>query len=169
MPRSASIPFVLVRSQQVVGKEITQTTENIHGLMHLADGRLRLQWRVLRATQRVGSEIRTDVELDPVAEVELPLQAIAGAEVRTKWWNRFGFPNGMELVLRAADMRAFEVVAGSAGLILAHPAELVIPVRNADSVNAREFAAELTLSLAELTEEDARLSSGKAGEKPRLK
>ena len=57
---------------------------------------------------------------------------------------------GVRLVLRASDLRAFEVVAGTTGLLLEHPAELVIPVRPADYVNAREFAAELTLAVAEM-------------------
>jgi hypothetical protein len=148
------MPFVLVRQQQVVGREITTTTENIHGLILVADNCVRLQWRVLRATARVGREIRTDVELDRVSEVELPLQAIANVEVRSKWWSRFGFPGGTVLILRAADMRAFEAVAGTAGLVLAHPAELVIPVRREDGMTAREFAAEVTLALAESSEVD---------------
>jgi hypothetical protein len=144
------MPFVLVRQQQVVGAEITTTVENIHGVIHVGGGTMRLQWRTSRETARVGREIRTDVELDPVAEVELPLSAVASVEVRTRWWNRFGIPGGAQLIIRAADLRAFESVAGAAGLVLAHPAELVIPVRHADGMAAREFAAESMLAIAEL-------------------
>jgi hypothetical protein len=144
----------------VVGAAITTTTEHINGLMLLTGDTLRLQWRVSRATQHIGSEIRTDVEIDPVFEVEVPITALAGAEVRLRWWHRFRLPRGIQLVLRAADLRAFEVVAGKAGLLLSHPAELVIPVRPADHVSAREFAAELNLALAEMGE-SGRVESGR--------
>ena len=152
MSRTATMPFVLLRQQQVVGSEITTTTEYIHGIIHFAGTRLRLQWRTSRETTRIGHEIRTDVELESVNEAELPLAAIANVEVRSKWWSRFGFGGGTTLIVRAADLRAFEVVAGTAGLVLAHPAELVIPVRKEDRMNAREFAAEVMLALAELGE-----------------
>ena len=163
------MPFVLSRQQQIVGKEITTTVEVVHGLIQVADNRMRLQWRTSRETARVGKEVRTDVELDAVAEAELPLQAIANVEVRTRWWSRLGFPGATDLIVRAADLRAFEVVAGAAGLVLAHPAELVIPVRKNDRTSAYEFAAEAMLALAELGEQDRALSPGESETQPRLR
>jgi hypothetical protein len=55
------------------------------------------------------------------------------------------------LVLRAADLGAFEEVTGAGGLALAHPSELVLRLRRADHLTAEEFAAELALALAERT------------------
>jgi hypothetical protein len=147
MPHAAALPFTLRRGQDVIARgEITSTTETVHGLLRLDGERLVIQWRVARETDRVGKEIRTDRELEPVREVAVPLAAIAGAAVRTAWWR---WPPGRRLVLTAADLRAFEAVAGEAGLRLDHPAELALPVRRADRVAAREFAGELELAIAE--------------------
>ena len=79
MRTNAALPFFLRRKHEVVGAmEITSTTERIHGLLRLEDERLVVQWRVARATERVGSEIRTDREVEPVREVVLPLRAAFG-------------------------------------------------------------------------------------------
>ena len=45
--------------------------------------------------------------------------------------------------------RAFEEIAGEAGLALDHPAELMLPVRRQDLAAARQFAAELEMAVAE--------------------
>jgi len=146
MPHSAALPFVLRRSEDVVGgREITSTTETIHGLLRLDRDRLHIQWRLARATQRVGKEIRTDHELAPVREVVVPLRALASANVRWRW----RWPPDPYLVLTAADLRAFEEVAGEAGMSLDHPAELSLRLRRADRAAGAEFAAELELALAE--------------------
>lgn len=146
MPHSAAIPFVLRRSHDVVGgREITSTTETVHGLLHLDGERLHVQWRVARSTDHVGKEIRTDREVDAVREVVIPLSAVASATVRWRW----RWPPGPYLVLTAADLRAFEDVAGKAGLSLDHPAELALPLRRADRALGNEFAGELELALAE--------------------
>jgi hypothetical protein len=146
MPHSAALPFVLHRSHDEIGKgEITSTQETVHGLLRLDGDRVHVQWRVARETDRVGKQIRTDREVDPVREVVLPLGAIAGAAVRWRW----GWPPGPYLVLTAADLRAFEDVAGAAGLSLDHPAELALRLRRADRDLATEFAGDLELAVAE--------------------
>ena len=149
MPHSATLPFVLVRQNRVIGMEVTTITEEVHGLLHLDGDRIRLQWRVARSTARVGWEIRTDTEMEPVAAAEVAVSSLAGAEVRRRWWSRLGLPGGLELVVRAADLQAFEPIAGMSGLRLEHPAELVIPVRRRDRLAAHGFAAELELAIAE--------------------
>lgn len=147
MPWSAALPFYLRRSHDVVGSvEITSTTERIHGLLKLEDERLVVQWRLARETERYGTEIRTDHELEPVREIVLPLAALAGAEVRADGWRRL---LGPQVVLTAADLRAFESIAGAAGLRMSHPATLVLRVKRSECLAAREFAAELNLALAE--------------------
>jgi hypothetical protein len=142
----AALPFTLTRSDSVVGEEIVSTTERVHGLLRLDGERLVLQWRVSRSTQRVGSEIRTDRETEPVREVEIPLAALAGATVRWVWWR---WPPGRYLALTGADLRAFEEAARTGGLQLDHPAELLVQVRRADFLAAREFAGELDLAIAD--------------------
>jgi hypothetical protein len=146
MPHSAALPFVLRRSSDVVGgSEITSTRETIHGLLRLDGDRLHIQWRVARSTDHVGTEIRTDKQVEPVREVVLPLSAVAGAAVRRRW----RWPPGRYLVLTAADLRAFEEVAGVAGLSLDHPAEFELRLRAEDREAGNEFVAELELAVAE--------------------
>lgn len=146
MRHSAALPFFLSRSDDVIGWEITSTTETVHGLLLLDGPRVIIQWRVGRQTDHIGTEIRTDREVDPVQEVVLPLGEIATATVRaSRWpWSR------LRLVLTAADLRTFEQVTGMGGLRLDHPAELVLRVRRGDRTLAWEFVGELQLALAEL-------------------
>ena len=165
MTHSAALPFTLRRSQDVIaGREITSTTETVHGLLRLDGERLVVQWRVARATDRIGREIRTDREVEPVREAAIPLAGLAGAGVRWRWRQ---WPPGPCLVLTAADLRAFEEVAGEAGLRLDHPAELALPLRRADRAAAAEFAGELALAVAEhalrAAEERAGLESSPSG------
>jgi len=122
MAHSAALPFVLRRSHDVVGWEVTSTRETVHGLVRLESDRVFIQWRVARS-----------------------IGAVAGASVRWRW----RWPPGTYLVLTAADLRAFEEVAGAAGLSLDHPAELALRLRGADRALGSEFAGELELALAE--------------------
>jgi hypothetical protein len=148
MPRTAAVPFHFRRSQDVLGSDsITTTTETIHGLLRLDGDRLVIQWRLARKTARLGgAEVRTDRELEAVREVVLPVEVVAGAQVRRPPWLFFGSP---KIVLTAADLRAFEEVAGEGGLRLKHPAELAVRVRRSDGLLADEFCAELALAVAE--------------------
>lgn len=145
MPHSAAVPFLLRRTNQVVGLSITTTRETVHGLLRLEGERLHIQWRIAKSTEHVGMEIRSDKEVGPVREVVIPLTAIAGATVQWRW----RWPPGPYLVLTAADLRAFEEVAGAAGLNLDHPAELVLRLRRSDRELAGEFVGDLELALAE--------------------
>lgn len=144
----AALPFFLRRKHDVVGAmEITSTTERIHGLLRLEPERLVVQWRVARATERVGMEIRTDREVEPVREVVLALAVLGAAAARTsgvRWLL------GPQVVLTAADLRAFEAIAGEAGLKLDHPATLALRVERSDRLLVEEFVAELNLALAAL-------------------
>jgi len=147
MPHTATVPFHLRRSRDVLGaSEMTSTTERIHGLLRLDGDHLVIQWRLTRETQTLGTEIRTDQESEPVKEVVVPVQAVAGAAVRRPWWS-FGL--GVRLVLTATDLQAFDVLAGEAGLKMDHPAELVLRLRRRDALAAHEFTAELAMTLAE--------------------
>ena len=161
MTHSAALPFTLKRSQDVIGaSEITSTTETVHGLLRLEGERLVIQWRLGRKTDRIGNEIRTDQEFEAVRQVVIPLDAVAGAAVRRRWWQLW---SGPRLILTASDLQAFEEVAGEGGLRLAHPAELVLRLRRSDRLAAEEFSAELALAVAELAagrDLDRSLSSG---------
>jgi hypothetical protein len=165
MNHLSALPFSLTRSDSVVGDEIVSTTERVHGLLRLDGERLFIQWRLSRATQHMGMQIRTDRELEPVREVEVPLSALAGAAVRWIWWR---WPPGRYLVLTGADLRSFEEIAGQEGLRLDHPAELVLQIRHTDHLAAREFAGEVDLAIAEralrAAEESPRLGPGDTGQ-----
>jgi len=127
---------------------VTSTTETVHGLLRLEEDRLVVQWRLGRRTETVGAtEVSTDREYETVREVVLPLASVAGARVRRPWWSVFVGPR---LVLRAADLQAFDAIAGGEGLRLDHPAELVLRLRRKDLLAAEEFTADLALALAQL-------------------
>lgn len=146
---SASVPFFLTRSEDAFSAAtVTTTTETIHGLLRIDGPRLVVQWRLDRRTDRVGAtELRTDRDFEEVREVVVPLSSVAGARVRHPGW---AFWSGPRLVLHAADLQAFDALAGAGGLELDHPAELVLRVRRADRLAAEEFTAELALALAQL-------------------
>lgn len=148
MPHSAVVPFVLRRSNDVIaGGEITSTQETVHGLLVLQGDGVVIQWRVDRKIDRVGPEIRSDREADPVREVVVPISGLASARMRSPWWQLFG--KNRYLVLSASDLRTFEPLAGPSGLTLSHPGELTVGIRRGDRRAAREFASELDLALAE--------------------
>lgn len=147
MTHRAALPFTLRRGKDVIaGKEITSTRETVDGLLRLDGERVLIQWRTSRAIDRVGSEIRSDRELEPVRELSLPLSALAGAEIRWSWLR---WPPGRYLVLTGADLHAFEELAGTEGLQLKHPAQFEIRIGNDSRFGALEFASELTLALAD--------------------
>jgi hypothetical protein len=146
MTHSAALPFFLKRSEDVIaGGSFISTSETVHGLLRLEGEQLVVQWRIARNTDHVGSEIRTDREVTPVREVVIPLAALGGGRVRASWWPW----SAGRIVLTAADLRAFEAVAGETGLRLEHPAELVFRVRRADFDLAREFVGEIDMALAD--------------------
>lgn len=148
MTARAAVPFVLKRGDEVMtAATYESTTETIHGLVRLESDRLVFQWRLARQTDVMGSVgMHTDRELEPVQEVSVPLSGIAGAHVRTGF---LGWLRGPRLVLSAADLSAFEVVAGPEGLKIDHPAQLQVRIRRRDRLIAEEFCAELALALAE--------------------
>lgn len=148
MAHQAAVPFHLRRSQDAFsGGSVTSTTEVVHGLLRLDGDRVVVQWRLARQTEHVGAmSVRTDAELEAVRQIEIPLAGVAGAIVRRRWWAPWGSPT---LILRAADLRAFEEVAGESGLKLGHPAELILGLRRTDLLVAEEFSAELAMALAE--------------------
>lgn len=147
MHHSAALPFFLRRSQDILGTaEITTITETVQGLLHLEGDRLTIQWRLSRKRQLIGSEIRTDEEMEAVREVVIPLSAVAGASIRRGW---FGL-GGTKVVLTATDLRVFEEFSGEGGLRLTHPAELVVRIRRDHRLAAEEFTADLALARAHL-------------------
>lgn len=147
MRHSSAFPFTFRRKKDVItSSEITSTSETVHGLLHLEGDTVIIQWRTARKTDRVGQEISTERELEPVRELALPLSALADAEVRWSWlrWRPVRY-----LVLTGADLRAFEELAGTDGLQLDHPAELAIRIDRLGQANAMEFASEVRLALAD--------------------
>ena len=165
----AAVPFMLKPSTDGVwswifsGDESEFTTKTAHGLVRLEADRLVMQWRVaVRTDWRSGSKMETREEIEPVQEVVIPLDSVAGAVVpRRRWWQL----TGPRLVLTASDLLAFERIAGQQGLRgLKHPAKLVLRIKRADRLIAEEFAAELALALARRqvggAEPDASLPAG---------
>lgn len=145
-----AVPFTLRRGHDAfTASTVTTTVETIHGLLRLDGGELVVQWRRSVKTDHMGAaSIHSDEEVDAVHERAVPLSAVDGMDVRRSRWTPWAAP---VMVLRAADLAAFDEIAGAEGLRLDHPAELVLGIRRRDRLLAEEFAAELTLALARRT------------------
>lgn len=166
--RIAAVPFSIRRSRdEFSATSFSSTIETAHGLLRLDGDQIIVQWRMARKTESYSSaSIKTDEDMEPVREVVIPLDAVATAFVRKRWWE---FWKGPQVVLTAADLQAFDEIVGEEGLRLSHPAEMVVGIRRRDLVLAEEFTAELTLAVAELAagrfRESRRLQGGEgAGE-----
>lgn len=148
-PAVCAVPFTLKRSSDLwEASSYTTKTETVHGLLRLEAERLVIQWRLAVRTQEFNSASWTSKdEIEPAREVAVPLRDVAGAHVRRKRWTALAGPR---LVVTAADLVAFDDIAGRQGLKLAHPAKLVFRIKRADRLLAEEFAAELALALAQL-------------------
>ena len=156
--RQAALPFSLEGMEETLGvSELTSTKETIHGLLRLDGDRLLIQWRLTIKTEHLGE---TDEELGDINSVVLPLDRIAEVAVRRRWWE---FWLGPRLVLTATDMLAFAQIAGEEGFRLSHPAELVLRLRRGDHLAAEEFAAEVALALAELSDSSELAETGPHG------
>lgn len=146
-PVGAALPFTIRRSSDVIGPgSIRTTTEIVQGLLRLGPEALTVQWRRERRVDLIGREIRTDSAFEEVREVRVPIDAIVGAHAAPRgmlWWRR------VVVTVLAADLRAFESLAGGEGFHLEHPAQLRLVVRPADRLIAEEFCADLALALAE--------------------
>ena len=146
MTHSATLPFSLRRGADAYsGATVTTTRETVHGLLVLRGGQLTIQWRLARKTEEVGWRLRSGHEIEPVRQTSVPVSRVAGATVRSGRWNWLGKPH---LVLTASDLTALQALAGSEGLGLDHPAELVADIRREDRLAAEEFCAELALAIA---------------------
>ncbi len=144
-----AVPFTLKRSSDLWDAgSYTTKRETAHGLLRLELERLVIQWRLAVRTESLERASWTAKdEIGPVRETAVPLADVAGAAVpRSRW----GFLKGPRLVVTAADLVAFDEIAGGHGLKLKHPAKLVLRIRRADRLLAEEFAAELVLAVARL-------------------
>lgn len=151
LPRAvqAAVPFTFRRSSDLYtsGGGYKATTETAHGLVRLEADRLVVQWRLaVRTEAMLGAGYETREEIEPVREIVIPLAKVAGAVVPEGWWTKLAGPR---LVITAADLVAFEEIAGQQGLRLKHPSKLVLRVKRADRLIAEEFAAELALAVAQ--------------------
>lgn len=154
----SAVPFTLKRSSDLWdAKGYTATTETAHGLVRLEADRLVFQWRLaVRTESMTGASWSSKDEIAPVRHIEVPIEKVAGATVpRSRW----GALRGPRLVIAAADLVAFDEIAGEQGLRLKHPAQLVLRIRRTDRLVAEEFAAEVTLAVARLPEPAARFIS----------
>lgn len=149
MYRTATVPFTISRTRdEFSATSFSSTREEVHGLLRLEGDEVLIQWRLARKTESYTTmTIKTDEDMEPVREVVIPLEAVATAFVRRRWWEFWRAP---QMVLTAADLQAFDHVVGEGGLRLDHPAEMVVDLRRKDRMLAEEFTAELTLAVAEL-------------------
>ena len=154
MTATSAVPFTLKRSSDLHTARggYESTTETAEGLVRLEPGRLVIQWRLAVRTEAVkGAAYETREQIEPVREIVIPLNRVAGAFVTEGWWTRLAGP---KLVITAADLLAFEEIAGPHGLRLRHPSKLVLRLKRADRLIAEEFTAELALAVARLPESE---------------
>lgn len=147
--RFGAVPFTFKRSTDLWDRKgHTTKTETAHGLVRMEAGRLVIQWRLAVRTETLGgASWTTEDEIEPVREIVIPLERVAGAGVTG---SPRGFLRPPKLVIAAADLMAFDEIAGGQGLKLKHPAKLVLRIHRRDRLVAEEFAAELALALARL-------------------
>ena len=145
----SAVPFTVKRSSDLWdSKGYTTKTETAHGLVRLEADRLVIQWRLAVRTQSMGgSSWSTNDEIEPVRQIDVPLRDVAGATVARSRWGVLRAPR---LTIAAADLVAFDDIAGGQGLKLKHPARLVLRIKRADRLAAEEFAAEVALAVARL-------------------
>jgi hypothetical protein len=157
MSRPIALPFTITRGTDAYNRDgITSIVETVHGLLRVDGETLHVQWRLHRATDQYGKQTRSDVEVEPVREVAIPLGELTDAAVRRPWW---AWRGGARLILTAWSLEAFAALAGPDGLSLPHPAQLELRIRGDDRAAALDFAADLRLALAERA---MRLASGPA-------
>ena len=150
MPNFGAVPFTLKRSSDLWDAKggYESRTEIANGLVRLEADRMVIQWRLAVHTEVMGAaKYETREEFEPVKEIVIPLEEVAGAVVPERpWWSLAG----PKLVITASDLLAFEKIAGQQGLKLKHPAKLVLRISRGDRLIAEEFAAELALAVARL-------------------
>ncbi len=158
MSRPIALPFTIRRGSDTHNRDgFTSVVETVHGLLRVDGETLHVQWRLHRATDQYGRQTRSDVEVEPVREVAIPLGELTDAAVRRPWW---AWRGGSRLTLTAWSLEAFAVLAGPDGLSLPHPAQLELRIRGDDRAAALDFVADLRLALAERA---MRLASGPGG------
>ena len=151
MPGFGAVPFTLKRSSDLWDAKggYESRTETANGLVRLEADRMVIQWRLAVRTEVYGTTYETREEIEPVKEIVIPLEDVAGAVVPERpWWSLVG----PKLVITASDLLAFEKIAGQQGLKLKHPAKLVLRINRGDRLIAQEFAADLALVVARLPE-----------------
>lgn len=157
MPRPLALPFTIRRGSDAYNRDgFTSVVETVHGLLRVDGETLHVQWRLHRATDQYGRLTSSDVEVEPVREVAIPLGEVTDATVRRPWWAWWG---GLRLTLTAGSLDAFAALAGPDGLSLPHPAQLELRIRGDDRAAVLDFVADLRLALAERA---MRLASGPA-------
>lgn len=154
MSRPVALPFTITRGTDAYHRDgITSIVETVHGLLRFEGESLHIEWRMHRATDRYGKETRSEVLVEPVQEVTIPLGELTDATVRRPWW---AFRGGSRLTITAYSL---EALAAPDGLGLPHPAQLELRIGPADRATALDFAADLRLALGERA---MRLASGPA-------
>lgn len=108
-----------------------QTTYAIHGLLHLTEEALFLEWVERRKIERFTlGDVGTEHEEFPVETLEIPIDWVASLEVAGGWW----LPR---VRLRARRLDAFEGIPG------AEPGRLMLVIARRD----RPLAAALARAL----------------------
>ena len=148
MPSGAVLDLGSWKYESETGVYESNRRETAHGLVRLEADRLVVQWRLaVRRQVWSASSYETREDIQPVREIVIPLENVSGAFVpERRWWEW----TGAKLVITASDLLAFEKIAGQEGLRLKHPSKLVLRIKSADRLIAREFAAELALKVAQL-------------------
>jgi len=108
---------------------IRSISYRVEGLLHLDGSTVALEWAGTRKTEWVAlGRVTDEVDRSPLARVELPASAIAGARVHGGWW-------APRLELRARSLAVFDGIPG------ARPGVLRLRISRRDREHASAMAA----------------------------
>jgi hypothetical protein len=118
---------------------IESVSYQVHGLLHLTDDAVRLEWTGTRSVEQVSLDrVGTDVQELPEEWLEVPYDRLAGAWVIGGWW----WP---QLELRAHSPEDFIDMPATRGVTLR------LRLRRGDRDLAREIASEINTHLTTAT------------------
>ena len=152
-----SLPFVINQqtsninnyTNQDSNHSVVYTKDRIQGLLRLEKNQLQIQWRFTRNVHRYGVEVSLDSEQFPMREHVVPISKLSEVRIRKRLLH---IPPQSMLVLVSSDLQAFDPLTDNGevpGLVLSHPAELIVTVRWTDRQLLEEFVSQLRVAISE--------------------
>jgi hypothetical protein len=134
-----AVPFTLKRQETTYASSRWEQVDTVvRGLLRLDDDELVFQWREEDTVTQGGFGYSQEKSESEVMEKRVPLAALRSARLQRRLWLF------TDLVLAAADLRAFAGVPGRRG----SGTELAVRIARADRSAAADLASSIELALA---------------------